>query len=134
MLVDAPSYIVHDFDHAQALRRHGGTGLGAVAKLIEARDVIRHELATADVEQRAYHFADHVAQEGAAAHGIDKFFAIVAAHQLARIDFAHRGTLFVIVLGTGGRRERSEIVRAYEARSGDAHGVFIEREGIVHDI
>src|SRR5882762_5862192 len=69
---EVPGFFVLDFDHNEAMGRHGGTGFGAVAEFVQAIDVRGHELAAPDVEQRADHLAHHVAKKGAPAHRKDQ--------------------------------------------------------------
>src|SRR5271155_5223466 len=131
-------------------RGEGGGGTGKTRSGGEA--------AAADFQQRADHFADHEAEEGAAANGEDEFvrggsgsvsgsswhggvgkrfrpdglagYACDAGAQ----DFADGGALpafFFVAVGAG---ERGEIVFAFEERRGLGHGVFVEWKWIVEDV
>src|SRR5712692_4032373 len=133
-LSDPPGFFVLHAHHAQPLRRNGWTGFGAVAQLVEAEDVVWGEFAAADFEERPDHLANHVAQKRPAAHGIDKFFAVFAANEFARVNFPHRRTLLVVVLGARGRGERREIMRANVTRGGNPHGLFVERKRVVQNV
>ena len=86
-----------DAYHAEALRRHCWTGLGTIFEFVEAIDVLRLQLAAANIEQRANHFSDHVAQERAAAHGEDEFLVVRGAREFGGVNFTFGGALFVVL-------------------------------------
>src|SRR2546422_10370919 len=58
-----PEIGVLDRHHAQALRRDGRTGLGPVAQLKQARDVLRPQPSASDIQERPNHLAHHEPQE-----------------------------------------------------------------------
>ena len=135
VLVSKPEgFFEVNFDHGQALGRHGWTGFGAVFESEEAIDVRGSQFSPAYVQERAYNFANHVTQERAAVDGEDQFVVVRAAQQFGGIDFTLHGTVFIFFFGTRRSRKRRKIVDTHETHRRIAHGVFVERERIMQDI
>src|SRR3954452_4559521 len=81
-----PGFFVFNADHAETLRRNGRTRLGAIFEFVETVDIRGLEFAAANIEQSANHFAHHVAEKRAAAHGEDELLIIGGAHKFGGVN------------------------------------------------
>ncbi len=79
---DVPGFVVLDFDHDEAVGRHGRAGFRAILEFVEAIDVRGRELAAANTKQRADHLAHHVAQERTTLYGKDQLLIVRAANEI----------------------------------------------------
>ena len=122
---------IFDGDEEQTLGRKRGAGAAAIAQGEKFGHIAARQTAAAHVYQSAGEFANHVAQERAAADDVDPLIGagacdakaveggrgqtfIVATKYFGAKEAALHGAIAIVFIGAGGRSEGSEIVRAFK--------------------
>src|ERR1700761_7858068 len=134
-LRDAIGLIMFGADHHQALRRHRGAGFRAIAQFEQPVDVVGPQFPLPDVQQRADHFSNHIAQKGSPVHSEDEFLIVGSrAYQLRRENLALHLAFLVVFVGSCRSRKRSEVMDADKLCRRHSHRILIKWPWIMQHV